>query len=85
MATATLERVELTFGDHEKHELDARDRCDRCGAQAYIRATLKDDKGLLMFCGHHADRYERAITPLLTEWHDERARLKENRKQGSEN
>ena len=89
MATATLDRVELTYGDHDEHQLDARDRCDRCGSQAYIRATLRTPKegeeGLLMFCAHHADAYERAIMPILREWHDERARLKENRKQGSEN
>ncbi|MGO0576411.1 DUF7455 domain-containing protein [Ornithinimicrobium panacihumi] len=33
-------------------ELTAADRCDRCGAQAYIRARLAD--GLeLHFCAHH--------------------------------
>lgn len=33
-------------------ELTAFDRCDRCGAQAYVRARLGD--GLeLHFCGHH--------------------------------
>jgi hypothetical protein len=33
-------------------ELTAADRCDRCGAQAYVRATLAD--GLeLHFCAHH--------------------------------
>ncbi|OLT14793.1 hypothetical protein BJF86_06010 [Serinicoccus sp. CNJ-927] len=33
-------------------ELTAADRCDRCGAQAYVRARLGD--GLeLHFCAHH--------------------------------
>ncbi|MDO5740545.1 MAG: hypothetical protein Q4P07_10400 [Ornithinimicrobium sp.] len=33
-------------------ELTASDRCDRCGAQAYVRARLGD--GLeLHFCAHH--------------------------------
>lgn len=33
-------------------ELTAADRCDRCGAQAYVRARLAD--GLeLHFCAHH--------------------------------
>jgi hypothetical protein len=31
--------------------LTASDRCDRCGAQAYIRAILPS--GELLFCGHH--------------------------------
>lgn len=28
------------------------DRCDKCGAQARVRATLSN--GELYFCGHHA-------------------------------
>ena len=28
------------------------DRCDKCGAQAKVRATLSN--GELYFCGHHA-------------------------------
>lgn len=27
------------------------DRCDRCGAQARLRALLNDS--ILLFCGHH--------------------------------
>ena len=34
-------------------KLTAHDRCDRCGAQAYVRLTLESGSGLL-FCGHHA-------------------------------
>ena len=33
----------------------AQDRCDRCGAQAYIRAVLPD--GDLLFCAHHGRKY----------------------------
>ena len=33
-------------------ELKVSDRCDRCGAQAKVRATLAN--GELYFCGHHA-------------------------------
>jgi ribosomal protein L37E len=36
------------------------DRCDRCGAQAFILAT--GVSGELMFCGHHYHKYEYAIT-----------------------
>ena len=32
--------------------LSAADRCDRCGAQAYVRARLHVG-GELLFCGHH--------------------------------
>ncbi|MCE0488004.1 DUF7455 domain-containing protein [Ornithinimicrobium sediminis] len=37
-------------------ELTAADRCDRCGAQAYVRARLAD--GLeLHFCAHHGRQH----------------------------
>jgi len=32
--------------------LTAADRCDRCGAQAYVRARLHGG-GELLFCAHH--------------------------------
>ena len=33
--------------------LTASDRCDRCGAQAYLRVELQSG-GELLFCAHHA-------------------------------
>lgn len=33
--------------------LTAADRCDRCGAQAYLRVELQSG-GELLFCAHHA-------------------------------
>ena len=33
--------------------LTAGDRCDRCGAQAYLRVELQTG-GELLFCAHHA-------------------------------
>jgi hypothetical protein len=40
--------------------ITASDRCDRCGARAYIRVTLPGG-GELLFCAHHG----RAHTPAL--------------------
>jgi hypothetical protein len=40
--------------------LTAADRCDRCGARAYIRVLLPGG-GELMFCAHHG----RAHAPAL--------------------
>jgi hypothetical protein len=34
--------------------LNALDRCDRCGAQAYVRWTLGDQD--IVMCGHHNDK-----------------------------
>lgn len=42
--------------------LTAADRCDRCGAQAYVRVTLPAG-GELVFCAHHGREY----TPKLQE------------------
>jgi ribosomal protein L37E len=44
----------------EDKVLKIADRCDRCGAQAFIIAT--GVSGELMFCGHHYHKYEYAIT-----------------------
>jgi uncharacterized Zn finger protein (UPF0148 family) len=56
--------------------LTAADRCDRCGAQAYVRARLHAG-GELLFCAHHG----REHLPKLREHaeiHDESERLHES-------
>ncbi len=58
-------------------ELTALDRCDRCGAQAYVRAVLQSSGGELLFCGHHARAVEANLKPLTSQWHDETQRLHE--------
>jgi hypothetical protein len=42
-------------------DLTAGDRCDQCGAQAWIRAWIDAAKPELLFCGHH--------------WHDHEAKF----------
>ncbi len=56
------------------HELTALDRCDSCGAQAYIRATLPSGSALL-FCAHHGRKNEEKLRGLGASWHDESERL----------
>ncbi|WP_309071344.1 DUF7455 domain-containing protein [Arthrobacter sp.] len=58
-------------------ELTALHRCDRCGAQAYVRAVLQSSGGELLFCGHHARAVESTLRPQTSEWQDETARLTE--------
>jgi len=41
-------------------DFTAQDRCDKCGAQAKVRAKLVS--GELLFCGHHA---REVGTPLV--------------------
>ena len=56
--------------------LTAADRCDRCGAQAYVRANLVNG-GVLLFCGHHATEHRPALEAAGAVFHDERERLDE--------
>jgi len=49
------------------------DRCDSCGAQAYVRVRLQS--GELYFCGHHAGQVKAALEPIALEWLDETDRL----------
>lgn len=61
MTTATLtpERV-----------LKATDRCDRCGAQAFFRATIVDDLPLF-FCGHHGRWHNAKLQEVAVDILDE--------------
>ena len=53
--------------------LTAADRCDRCGAQAFVRVVLAF--GDLLFCGHHAKAYEDKLREKAVDWVDETAVL----------
>jgi hypothetical protein len=53
--------------------LTAADRCDRCGAQAFVRVVLAS--GDLLFCGHHAKAYEDKLRASAVDWVDETASL----------
>lgn len=46
-------------------DLTAADRCDRCGAQAYVRVELANGAAL-QFCGHHWGTHEAALAPKAT-------------------
>lgn len=54
--------------------LTAADRCDRCGAQAYLRVELSG--GELLFCGHHAKAYEDKLKQVALNIHDETASVR---------
>lgn len=55
--------------------LDARHRCDRCGAQAYVAVVLISG-GRLDFCGHHFDKAFEQLFPLMLHTRDERRKLR---------
>jgi hypothetical protein len=59
--------------DSHNHQLTAADRCDSCGAQAYIRVVVSS--GELLFCAHHGKKHQEKLSSIATSWHDESARL----------
>ena len=56
--------------------LNALDRCDRCGAQAYVRAVLLNG-GELMFCAHHGKEYAEKLKTVAAKIIDESEKLVE--------
>lgn len=55
------------------------DRCDRCGAQAYVRAQHGDWRHSLLFCAHHGGEHMPVLMEIEGIWvHDERDRLFDN-------
>jgi ribosomal protein L37E len=56
--------------------LTAEDRCDRCGAQAYIRVELSAG-GELLFCAHHGREHADKLRSVALNIHDESQRLDE--------
>ena len=54
--------------------LTASDRCDRCGAQAYLRVQLASGSELL-FCAHHAREHGEKLRTVAVNVHDETSRL----------
>lgn len=54
--------------------LTAADRCDRCGAQAYLRVELLSG-GELLFCAHHAREHGDALKEVAANMVDETSKL----------
>ena len=63
MTPTTIERPPLT----------AFDRCDRCGAQAFVRAVLPGGSELL-FCRHHARKHEDRLRKVTITFEEEAER-----------
>ena len=61
--------------------LTAYDRCDRCGAQAYLRAVMPSGTSLL-FCGHHGNAHRPSLLVAGAALHDETEKLTIKRESG---
>jgi hypothetical protein len=57
--------------------LTASDRCDRCGAQAYLRVELQSG-GELLFCAHHAREHGDKLKEIAVTFVDETDKLSDN-------
>lgn len=68
-----LESVEPMV--RSRSELRPADRCDSCGAQAYVAAVV--DGTELLYCGHHANRFESGLRKVASSFYDERHKLAE--------
>jgi len=66
--------VSIMTTEHSTPTLTSNDRCDACGAQAYVRVELAAG-GELSFCGHHARKHGSALEQIARNIHDETARL----------
>ena len=55
------------------------DRCDRCGAQAFVRTAILTSTGAvdLLFCGHHFHKHAEKLTLTAAHIQDETARINE--------
>ena len=71
--SALVEEVEETT-----YLLDARDRCDGCGSQAYYRVFL--ESGTLDFCNHHYNKFSPRLTEVMLDVIDESDKLHKPKK-----
>lgn len=63
--------METTSADEvEEIQLTTADRCDQCGAQAYVQVFFKD--AYLLFCAHHFAKNEEALKPTTRYVYDRR-------------
>ncbi len=72
--TETEKRPHVTTAVAPGAALTAADRCDRCGAQAYLRVELVSG-GELLFCAHHAREHEDKLRQVAASIQDETDRL----------
>jgi hypothetical protein len=63
--------------------LTAADRCDRCGAQAYVRVLLNSG-GELLFCAHHMRKHDDSLRKIASDIQDETDKLTKSDKDAEE-
>lgn len=55
----------MAISEDELKELEPlnrlRDRCDRCGSEAFVKVKVLKADGELLFCAHHANAFDEAL------------------------
>lgn len=73
METALVEETEEVRP--LSNALNHSDRCDSCGAQAFVWVTMPNAKEGLLYCGHHFAKYEVKLRELAIDIVDERYKI----------
>ena len=68
------DEADVTTAVAPSSPLTAVDRCDRCGAQAYLRVELQSG-GELLFCAHHAREHGEKLREIAVTLVDETDKL----------
>lgn len=51
------------------------DRCDACGAQAFVWVNMPNSQNGLLYCGHHFTKYEVNLRKVAIDFFDERHKI----------
>ena len=73
-SSSDREEADVTTALAPRSPLTASDRCDRCGAQAYLRVELQTG-GELLFCAHHARQHGEKLREIAATVIDETDKL----------
>jgi hypothetical protein len=74
--TEERNEADVTTAVAPSSALSASDRCDRCGAQAYLRVELQSG-GELLFCAHHAREHGDKLREIAAHVTDETDKLRD--------
>ncbi len=74
-ATTTLSGSGFPTKEASRRDMNALDRCDLCGAKAWVRAVLHSSE--LLFCAHHGSQHIDALYEKALFVQDDRSELAE--------
>jgi hypothetical protein len=63
--------------------LNNSDRCDACGAQAFVWINMPNSKAGLLYCSHHFNKYEVKLREHAIDIVDERYKINKKASQSS--